>query len=67
MAFISREKLDNYLIFKLRKQKIDSWIALSLLINTNNAMTEEADKIIRQAINNFEISVEKMRLLRTKL
>ena len=66
LSFLEK-KSNNQLIFKQRKQKIDNWIALSPLISINNAMTEEADKIIREAINNFEISVEKMRLLRTKL
>lgn len=65
ISFLEK-KSDNNQIFIERKEKIEKWLMLAPTSQTEQLIVIEAEKIIEEAIKNFEHSVEKMRALRAK-
>ena len=62
-SFLER-KTENSAILKIRRTKIEIWIALAPETERNEQFAKEAEAIIQNAVQDFERSVERMRELR---
>lgn len=65
-ATFLEKKSESTLAYITRKEKIESWCALATVPELCSEFTSEAEAIIREALENFEVSVKKMRALKTK-
>lgn len=65
LQFLS-EKTTNPSLLAQRKEKIEFWLSQAQRRNFSEEMMIEAQAIITEAIENFELSVDKMRDLRDK-
>lgn len=63
LSFLGR-KSENSGIFQVRKKRIEQWLSLMPITNKDREVLAEGEDIVREAIESFELSVEKMRALR---
>jgi 5-methylcytosine-specific restriction endonuclease McrA len=61
-----REKTNDPVLYTQRKEKIDFWLSQAPQRTLSQEVMMESEKIIHEAIENFESSVGKMRCLRDK-
>ena len=62
-SFLER-KSEGADVFQARKKKIEEWLSLSPAKNRDREILAEGEDIVREAIDCFERSVDKMRALR---
>ncbi len=62
-SFLERKAESPALLF-LRKSKIDKWLSLGPAIEIDGDFKHQANSIVEEAIESFELSVAKMRELR---
>ena len=58
-------KTENVKVLQARKEKIDHWLSLISAKNNDPELVADVESIIKEAIENFDRSVAKMRALRT--
>lgn len=64
-SFLAK-KVQSSSVYNERKAKIESWLALAPNSITNKEQIDEAECIIKEALDNFDYAVNKMRKLRKK-